>query len=305
MIKNKLSIVIPARNELFLNETVEDILKKATGDFELIVILDGYWPQVLPKEDHRLILVHRERQGMRSSINSGISMSSGEFVMKTDGHCLFSEGFDETLKVDCEKDWIVVPRRYALDSDSWSIKKEKMPIDYEYLRWPYQNNKTIHGSRVGLHAESWNERTISRVDRQIDETPSLQGSCWFTTREHFTKRIGGLQNFGYGTFIGESQELCLKTQLGESGKVMVNKKVYYGHLWKGEQYRKKHLEQIGVPYTRIGQKELKAGNDYCVNYWLHDKWEKRKHNLSWLIDKFDMPTWPKDWEKNLKDGVYS
>lgn len=283
---SKLSIVIPARNELYLNETLADLLKKASGDIEIIVVLDGYWPVPMPKDDPRLIIVHRERQGMRSSINSAIAVAKGEYIMKIDAHCMVGEGYDEILKADCDGDWVVIPRRYGLNIDSpvWEVKRDKLPIDYEYLGWPY-HDKIIHDSKVGIHAWAWNERTIERIDRLIDENMTFQGSCYFFKKDHFIKRIGNLQNEGYGSFIGEAQEVGLKTWLG-GGKVMTNKKTWYAHLWKGEPYRKAHLEKIGVPYTRIGQKELRAGNDYCVDYWMNNKWEKRKYDLEWLIERF-------------------
>lgn len=41
-----LSILIPARNEMFLNRTVEDILSHAKSDFEIIIVLDGQWPTI-------------------------------------------------------------------------------------------------------------------------------------------------------------------------------------------------------------------------------------------------------------------
>ena len=38
----RLSIIIPARNEVYLNRTIKDLQDKATGDIEIIVVLDGY-----------------------------------------------------------------------------------------------------------------------------------------------------------------------------------------------------------------------------------------------------------------------
>ena len=39
-----LSILIPARNEMFLARTVKDILAHIEGDTEIIVVCDGNWP---------------------------------------------------------------------------------------------------------------------------------------------------------------------------------------------------------------------------------------------------------------------
>ena len=307
MVSGKTSIIIAARNELYLNPTIENILKNSEDETEVIVVMDGYWPRELPKEDKRLILVHRERQGMKASINSAVQMCSGQYILKIDAHCIISEGFDHVLKQNCDKDDVVTIRRYSLNPDTWDIKRDKDFVDYEYLRFPYElENKAVHGSRVGIHAENWKERTISRIDRLIDNQPTFQGSFYFMHKEHFVKRIEGLDEKGFGTFVGEAQQIGLKTWLG-GGRCLINKKLWYSHLWKGKPYREAHLKEIGTPYTRIGQKELKASNAFCVDYFMHDRWKDRKHNLEWLIDKFDMPTWPKDWMKekekyNFKTG---
>ena len=52
------SFLIPARNEEFLGITIESILKTAKTDFDIIAVLDGYWPDP-PIPDHpRVTLVH-------------------------------------------------------------------------------------------------------------------------------------------------------------------------------------------------------------------------------------------------------
>ena len=46
-----LSVLIPARNEMFLKNTIEDILTHAEGDTEIIAVLDGAWADP-PLHDH-------------------------------------------------------------------------------------------------------------------------------------------------------------------------------------------------------------------------------------------------------------
>jgi hypothetical protein len=112
----KVSILIPSRNEQFLPQTVDDIFAKAAGDIEVIAVLDGYWPDPILRDRPNLVLIHRgQAQGMRPAINSAARIAKGDFFMKCDAHCMFAKGFDETLKADCDGDWVVVPRRYSLD----------------------------------------------------------------------------------------------------------------------------------------------------------------------------------------------
>ena len=104
----KVSVLIPARNERFLVQTVADVLQKATGSIEIIVVLDGYWPEPQLPDWPDLVIIHRGRaRGMRAAINAAAAIAKGDYLMKTDAHCMFGEGFDEILKADCEDDWIV------------------------------------------------------------------------------------------------------------------------------------------------------------------------------------------------------
>ena len=57
---DKVSVIVPSRNEIFLNKTVEDLFRTATGEIEVIVILDGYWPETLPdvKDKNQVHYLH-------------------------------------------------------------------------------------------------------------------------------------------------------------------------------------------------------------------------------------------------------
>jgi hypothetical protein len=126
---------------------------------------------------------------------------------------------------------------------------------------------------------------LDKPEYEIDDNMSFQGSCWFTPREHFLKRIGGLQEEGYGTFIGEPQEVGLKTWLG-GGRQVTNKKTWYAHLHKGKRFGR------GYSVSRSG---LRNGNIYSVTYWMTNSWPERVHDIQWLVEKFwPVPSWPED-----------
>jgi len=290
---SKVSVIIPSRNEQFLPQTVEDIFAKATGEVEVIVTLDGYWPDP-PLPDHdNLILIHRSKaRGMRAAINAAASVATGEFLMKTDAHCMFAEGFDEVLQADCDGDWMVIPSRYSLDAENWCILETgKRRVDYHYLSYPDEPGKGIHG-------QVWNDRRRERFGKpefDIDDEMSFQGSCWFMTRRHFWNFLGGMSEVGYGTFIQEPQEIGLKTWLG-GGRIVVNKKTWYAHLHKGRKYGRGYF---------LNKREAKRGNDYSCDFWFNNRWPSRIHDLEWLIDKFwPVPTWPEDWRKREHPWIH-
>lgn len=280
---SRLSVVIPARGEPFLLPTVQDLLKNAAGDIEVIVVLEGWWPDPpLPHDDKRLRVIHHGKaKGMREAINAGLRIATGEYLMKIDAHCLVGPGFDEILKADCDGDWLVVPRRYGLDPYAWTTNNaetRKAPIDAHFLSYPYVAGR----SGGGLHGTVWTERAKARLDHLVDDEMSSQGSCWFATRKHW-ERIGPMEIAKYGNFIQEFQELGCKTWLG-GGRVVVNKKTFYAHLHKGKTH--------GRGYW-ISKKEMGDGAKFAVDYWMNDRWAERVRDMRELVARFwPVPTWP-------------
>ena len=46
MANNKVSVLIAARNEPYLDRTIADAFNKAQGEVEVIAVLDGYRPDI-------------------------------------------------------------------------------------------------------------------------------------------------------------------------------------------------------------------------------------------------------------------
>lgn len=259
-----LSIIIPARNEPYLKKTIEDIFAKAKGEIEVIAVLDGYW--IKPEEvivDDRIRYIHYTKsRGMRNAINAGVAISKGEYILKCDAHVIFSEGFDIELVKNCEYDWVVVPRRYALDVVNWKIEERtdnKYPIDYMFL------NKELHG-------EYYKDKPVN--DLIIDDLMSFQGSCWMMKRSYFDW-LELMDEVNYGKFAWEAQEIGLKAWLS-GGKVKVNKNVWYAH-WHKTEGRGYSLQQDPPEIAEF------------VNRWRTEKvWHKQRYNMQYLLDKFNI-----------------
>lgn len=281
------SIIIPARNEKFLQKTINSLIEKARGEYEILVGLDGYWPSPALKNHPNVTIYHTsESVGMRQMINSLVRISKGEFIMKIDAHCNISKGFDVRLAAVCEKGMVCVPRQFSLHDETWTPNKRKRYIDHWYLSAP-----TIHlpeeerGSRNrGLVAQRWHERPDN--GEILDETMCIQGSLWFTTKEHFYDMEiddpNSLDNFSY-----EGVEMSLKTWLS-GGKVVVVKNVWYAHLYKGKKHGRGY-------FMRKGSSGEAA--EYCIKMFMDNNWPKAKHDMSEFIDRFaPVPTWENfDW----------
>lgn len=285
---DKVSIIIPSRNERFLKETVDDVFNKARGEIEVIVILDGYYPDPPLVERPNLILVHKNTpEGLRAADNDGARLATGKYLLKCDAHCMFGEGFDEILKKECDVDWLVVPRRVSLDPINWCIQNTgKSPVDYEYLSYPL-----FHPEDPGMHGVHWMDRARTRLDIPIDDDMSFQGSCWFMPKDLFWK-FGPMDEVGYGTFMQEPQELGLRVWLS-GGKQVRNKNTWYAHLHKGKQF--------GRGYSLEGQNRRNSQR-FCIDYWVYNKFPLATRKFEWLIEKFwPVPTWPNNW----KDILYN
>ena len=282
----KVSVVVPSRNERFLAPTVADLLAKSRGDCEIIVILEGYWEHNLPS-DKRVKQIHFGKpHGMRAAINAGVAASTGDYIMKSDAHCMFSEGWDLQLQKDyLENDWILIPRRYPLDPEQWAWEQRtdhKYPIDYHYLCDPFEK----HGDAViGVHGTFWRERRDQRKHIQIDEEMASQGSCWFMSRKYWDY-IGPLNDKLYGLFWYESQEMSLKAWMS-GGAQMITKNAWYAHWRKGSKGGR------GYSTRGMGHEDATA---YVSWFWLTDQpFKGRTRNFRWLLERFwPVPTWNPD-----------
>lgn len=287
MIKNLLSVIIPSKNCPFVINTIQDVLTKAEGEVEVIVNIGDRWPEQLI-HDKRVTYTHPgEVRGLRFGINTTASLAKGEYLLKTDDHCMFAPGFDKILiENHLEDNWVSVPRRYSLNADKWQIAKDRPFRDYHYLSFP----DPAQPIDLGLKGKEWPERTQERSDPNydIDDLMSFQGSCWFMTKSHFDNFLHGLDQNLYGTFAQEPQEIGLKTWLG-GGRVVINKKTWYAHMHKGKGYGEKYGQ------NRQNGQDLHNGHVFTVDYWMNNKWAERVHDIDWLIEKFwPVPTWPEE-----------
>jgi glycosyltransferase involved in cell wall biosynthesis len=277
-----LSVVIPARNEPFVAETVTDLLTHAQGPVEVIVVLDGpcatppRWP-----EDPRLkVIVHETPHGMRPSINEAVGVAQGDAILKCDAHCAFSPGYDTALTLELEPSWVVVPRRYSLDPTRWAVLFDERPRDAHTLEWPFK----VPNAPV-LRARTWHERGAARAHVLLDDELSSQGSCWVMSRSQW-ERVGPLDAAHYGPFIQEFQEIGFKTWLS-GGRVKVNKQTWYAHWYK----------RTGQGYA-LSKRESREGIAFSMRQWFHDEWDgPRVRTFASLIDQFGpLPGWPDDWQ---------
>lgn len=303
-----LSVIIPARNEIFLQRTIVDVLEHSEADTEVIAICDGYWPDP-PVLDHPRITVvhHTESIGQRAATNEGARISRAKYIMKADAHCAFGKGFDRILIEGCQPDWTMIPSQYALHAFDWKCKGCGEQT-YQGVRpnkcakcggtgfemvmvWQRRENRLTVSWRFDntMHFQYWRKHA-KRPECKGDliETMSCIGACFMMDRERFLK-LGGMDE-KHGSWGQFGTEIACKTWLS-GGKMITSKKTWFAHLFRTGNFKGFGWDGGSFPYPISGDQQEQA-RVYSRDLWLNDKWTGAVKPLSWLVDYFKpVPGW--------------
>jgi len=268
-----LSIIIPARNEIYLQKTIENVLENAEGEIEVIAVCDGYWPQPPIKDNPRVKIIHHtEAIGQRQSINEAAKIAQGKYIMKLDAHCAVDKGFDVKLAADCEYDWTVVPTMYNLDVKTWTPKLHKK-TNYMYIS-SMSDEKPFRAAYYSRQPKN---------DLLIDDIMCCMGPCFFMHKDRFWE-LGGCDE-GHSHWGQQGIEVSCKAWLS-GGSLKVNKKTWFAHWFRAS--------DGGFPY-KLTNDEVQKSRNYSQSLWLNNKWPLQKRTIEWLVNKFSPPGW------NMKD----
>ena len=274
----KVSVIIPGRTEPYFQATVASVLEAATGDIEVIAVVDGDEAKpYLQFDDPRVKIIRLEKSiGQRAGYNLGVRESSGKYVMKLDAHAKVSHGFDETLQSHCPDDAVVLPEMRRLNVHTWE-DKPRGKTHFMYCG-------------IDLYCHYWQPyRKREEAKAEYPEVMTGQGSCWFCTREWNDHM--GLLDEGVGSWGNVGIEISLRTWLC-GGRQIVNKNVWQAH-W----FRK---DEGGFTYPMNGRQVAKAHAYTRKNYYFNDHaFKNQTRPFKWIIDKFaPVP----GWEVYSKDG---
>lgn len=297
----QLSILIPARNEMFLRATVENLLQNMEGDTEILVGLDGAWADPgLDQHSKVTVVYYPESIGQRAMTNQLARLARGKYLMKIDAHCAVDKGFDVKMIAEMKDDYTMVPTMYNLHAFDWVCscghrlyqgptpeKCEKCggKMEREMIFAPRKGGPRSNFYRFDntLHFQYWKDFE-KRPEAQADvaETMSIQGSCFMLTKEkYFELDICSEQFKSWGQ---QGVEVACKTWLS-GGKVVVNKKTWYAHMFRTQG------GDFGFPYENPG-KDIEANRKLSRELFMGNKWDKAIYPFSWLLDKFaPIPDW--------------
>ena len=312
MDKIDLSILVPSRNEEFLGRTIQDIIEHAEGNFEIIVILDGYLPSpALPTDPRVTVIYNPVSVGQRAGTNQAAKIARGKYVMKADAHLAFDQGFDvkmlkafEELGDDCTIipgmrnlhvfDWVCEEghRRYQGNSGPcetcskptikdivWNPKRSPFTFTFRF-------DKTMHFQYWGeLAKRPENVKGALKLDGTNDpqyrETLSIQGSCFMLTKEkYFELDICSEEFHSWGQ---QGVEVACKTWLS-GGRVISNLNTWYAHMFRTKG------GDFGFPYSNP-QNLVNANRELSRELFQKNKWPQATKSFEWLLEKFNPPDW--------------
>jgi len=305
--KYDLSIVIPARNEMFLAKTIEDAIKNIEGNTEIIAILDGEWTVPgIPTDPRVNVIFLPEAIGQRAATNVGVNLASGKYIMKVDAHCSFDKGFDRKM-IERFKETgdnvTMVPIMRNLWAFDWKCyhcgwKKYQGPTPEKCeqcgktdkirrkMLWigkkrPQSKSYCFDSEPHFQYFGEYSKRPENK-DKDLTETMSLQGSCFMLTKEKYLEL--NICDEKFGSWGNQGIEVAAKTWLS-GGRVLVNHQTWYAHMFRTQG------GDFSFPYKQSGREVARCKAKVRDLFW-KNKWDKSIHPLSWLVERF----WPvKGW----------
>lgn len=279
-VPNRLSILIPSRNEEFLEKTIADIKEHAEGDVE-----------ILTEEDSGL--------GQRGLTNKLARQATGEYLMKLDAHCSLSQGFDVALLEKMDNNTIMTPILARLHAFDWVCeecgvrqRQDNKPTCHDKLRkeivWdiehkPFTTRYYFDSNFV------FNYCPHEDIKDELVETMALQGSCFVISKEKYFEL--DICDEKIGSWGAQGVETALKAWLSGM-RVVTNTNAYYGHMFRTSD----------IPYERP-QSEIDDVYKKTRDMWLYNRWPKQIKPLSWVLNKFNPPNWDDKKEFVDKQGL--
>ena len=260
-----ISVIIPARQEPYINETIRSLYNNASGEIEVIVVLDG---EAAPIDKRAKVIFHPKPLGRRVSMNEAAWIARGEFLLHIDAHCSMTPNWDIKLSESCTKDTLIVSLVSAMDEKTG---KTKLGHTYSFV---YLNENLV---------EKWWGKYKNLSDCKVtEETMAMTGCGWMIRKDYYMSLGGCDESLGELGHLGP--EWALKVWCN-GGMMLLRTDVKCGHIFGSNKIQPYSPQKI---------------SDYDFKNLMEVKYGPK---IKWLREKFNPPEWKGSKEVKTTEKV--
>ncbi|MCL1675698.1 glycosyltransferase family 2 protein [Elizabethkingia meningoseptica] len=128
-----ISIIVPVyKVEQFIHECVDSIIDQTYNHLEIILVNDGSPDRCgeiceeYAKQDHRIVVIHKENGGLSSARNAGLDICKGEYIAFIDSDDVIHPQFVELLYANIKEADLAFCEMLGFDSHLGITKEEKI-----------------------------------------------------------------------------------------------------------------------------------------------------------------------------------
>ena len=214
MVNDIISVVMSIgenEKEENVSRTIDSLKENSTYKLEFIFLADGWTPEDMP--DDFIVKSYPEKVGVRVSLNEGVELASGEYILRLDAHCSMSKGWDLELVKHCKDDTICVSVIDVLIEETWEVKKHSYGFVY------------INPS---CEEKWWGRYPKQNKDIDCEPTMSFTGCGWLCKRNFYLKSLKlDEKNSKWGCL---GPDLTLRAYKA-GGSILLCKNVICGHVF--------------------------------------------------------------------------
>jgi len=253
-----ISVIIPARNEVYLNKTIENLYKNARGEIEVIVVLEGESAKV---DSRARVIPHMNPLGRRVGMNEAAGIAKGEYLFHIDAHCSMSQRWDIKLRESCQDNTLVVSVISAMDENTW---ENRPGHDYTFVRF----NKN-------LEEKWWGQHKRLEDCEIVEETMALTGCGWLIRKDYYWALGGCDESLGELCHLGVEWALKVWCHHKYPGRLLLRTDVFCGHVFSTSS---KNVHRFDP--QRLGVEDFRDR-----------MYEKYGDKIEQLRNKFNPPDW--------------
>src|SRR3990167_7823559 len=266
----QLSILVPARNEEFLQQTIDDIfLHSELGDkLEILVGLDG-WHTKLKKRPNLRVFESTNVLGQRATQNALAGISEAKYIMKLDAHVSVSQGFDKVMLeiMEANPNIVLVPALGNLHVYDWLCPLKHRTYQGKVDKCSQCDSTDLKKELVWkieskLYSDFYFDKDLifqfGDVDNyeMLHETMMIQGSGFVVSKSDYFKH--NLCDESFGSWGQQGYEVWKKT-IDNGGKVFSTRRAFMGPFFRkiDEFPYLRDQEQIDMAYRKSKELALK------------------------------------------------